>query len=119
MDTRQQISLSIAQEFSKIPGPRTRAEGEHSAEEFLDTILEFRFDEAVRSHAVLYIDLDGGFGYGTSFLEEAFGGLARRKKNAQLVIDHIDFKSDEEPYLRDDVLSYIREALTGRPKKQR
>ena len=79
MATRQQIRLSIAEEFSTTPGPRTRAEGKHSAEEFFDTILERRFDEAVSSDAVLLIDLDGGYGFGTSFLEEAFGGLARKK----------------------------------------
>jgi hypothetical protein len=112
MTTRQQIRLSVAEEFSKTPGPRTRAEGEHSAEEFLDTILERRFDEAVGSDAVLLVDLDGGYGFGTSFLEEAFGGLAR-KKGIQLVLDHLDFRSEEEPYLRDDVLTYIREAKTG------
>jgi hypothetical protein len=118
MGTPQRFALSVAEEFSKTPGPRTRAEGKHSAEEFLDTILERRFDEAVASESVLFVDLDGGYGYGTSFLEEAFGGLVRRKKNVQLVLDHLDFKSEEEPYLRDDAFSYIREALTGSPKRR-
>jgi hypothetical protein len=118
MDTRQRFPLSIAAEFSRTPGPRTRAEGEHSAEEFLETGLLRRFNEAVASQGVLFVDLDGGYGYGTSFLEEAFGGLARRK-GVQLVLDHVTFKSEEEPYLVDDVLSYIREALTGSAKRQR
>ncbi len=118
MDTRQRIPLNIAEVFSRTPGPRTRAEGEHSAEEFLDTILVHRFDEAVASQAVLLVDLDGGYGYGTSFLEEAFGGLARRR-GVQLVLDHVNFKSEEEPYLVNDVLSYIREALTGSAKRHR
>jgi hypothetical protein len=117
MATRQQLHLTIADEFSKTPGPRSRAEGKHSAEEFLETILLGRFDEAVASDAILIVDLDGGYGYGTSFLEEAFGGLARLR-TVQTVLDHIDFKSDEEPYLRDDVFTYIREALTGRSKKR-
>jgi len=118
MNTQHQIPLSIAEDFSKTPGPRTRAEGEHSAEEFLDRVLVQKFDDAVAADCVLMVDLDGGFGYGTSFLEEAFGGLVRRKKDVQLVLDHIDFKSDEEPYLRDDVFTYIREALVGRSTKR-
>src|SRR5437016_1322371 len=118
MPTRQQIPLSIAEEFSKTPGPRTRQEGQHSAEELSESILDRRFDAAVAADAVLMIDLDGGYGFGTSFLEEAFGGLAR-KKGIGLVLEHIDFKSEEEPYLRDDVLSYIREARTGSRRKRK
>ena len=118
MATREQIHLSIAEEFSKTPGPRTRAEGKHSAEEFVDAILLRRFDEAVASDSILFVDLDGGYGYGTSFLEEAFGGLARQR-TIPTVLEHIDFKSEEEPYLKDDVLKYIREALTGSGKKRR
>lgn len=118
MATRQQVRLSIADEFSRTPGPRTRAEGANSAEEFLDRVLLRRFDEAIAADWVLLVDLDGGYGYGTSFLEEAFGGLARRR-GIREVLEHVDFKSDEEPYLRDDVFTYIKEALTGTPKKRR
>jgi len=117
MDTRERINLCIAAEYSKTPGPRTRAEGKYSAEEFLDVLLLQRFDEAVQSGKVLCVNLDGGYGYGTSFLEEAFGGLAR-KRGIQAVLDSIDFVSNEEPYLRDDVFSYIREAVTGSEKKK-
>jgi hypothetical protein len=118
MATRQHLHLNIAEVFSKTPGPRSRAEGEHSAEEFLETILLRRFDEAVACDAILIVDLDGGYGYGTSFLEEAFGGLARLR-TVETVRNHIDFKSDEEPYLRDDVFTYIGEALTGSSKRRR
>lgn len=112
MPALSQLLLRIASEFSKTPGPRTRAEGKHSAEEFLDTILLNRFDQAVSEGQSLLIDLDGGYGYGTSFLEEAFGGLARQR-GVEVVLQHLDFKSDEEPYLRDDVTRFIRQAKTG------
>ena len=106
------IHLSVAKEFSRAPGPRFRSEGPDSAEEFSEKLLEPRFTEAVDTGKVLWVDLDGGYGYATSFLEQAFGGLAR-KHGQEKVSKHIEIKSDEEPYLRDDVFRYIREAHTG------
>ncbi len=71
------IDVNIAKEFSRIPGPRKRWEGGYSGEQFFDEILRPRFLAARDAGAVLRVDLDGAVGYPTSFLEEAFGGLAR------------------------------------------
>lgn len=106
------MRLTIANDFSDVPGPRSRSEGANSAEEFLDGHLRPKFLEAERLGDKLLVDLDGGFGYATSFLEEAFGGLAR-EVGVERVQQVVEVKSDEEPYLRDDVYAYIREAVTG------
>ncbi|KAF3980359.1 MAG: STAS-like domain-containing protein, partial [Methylococcales symbiont of Iophon sp. n. MRB-2018] len=45
----------------------------------------------------------------TSWLEEVFGGLAR-SEGTQKVADTLVFISDEEPYLIDDIKSYIKDA---------
>ena len=103
------IDLSVAQEFSRAPGGRFRSMGPDSAEEFLEELLEPRFKEAVAAGKALRVDLDGGYGYAASFLDEAFGGLAR-KHGSEKVGKHIEIKSEEEPYLRGDVLRYIRES---------
>ena len=58
------------------------------------------------------MNLDGGCGYATSFLEEAFGGLARLY-TPEKVLKVLEFKSNEEPYLISDVTRYIKEAITG------
>ena len=71
------ISHSIAQDFTRTPGPRFRSEGKFSGEEFRQEFLEKWFAEARQQGAKLFIDLDGGYGYAPSFIEEAFGGLAR------------------------------------------
>ena len=105
--------LSVAKEFSTVPGSRWREEGPFSAEEFLDELLQPRFREAEQAGESLLVDLDGGSGYATSFLEEAFGGLARRLSSPQRVLRVLKFKSDEEPYLCDDVKRYVEEAETG------
>ena len=104
--------LHVATDFTPTPGPRTRAEGLFSAEEFLQKQLLDRFDQAVESGQKLLIDLDGGYGYSTSFLEEAFGGLARRR-GVELVLEHIEFKSEDEAYLIEDIKRYIIQANTG------
>jgi hypothetical protein len=59
----------------------------------------------------IQIDLDGTAGYGTSFLEEAFGGLVRANKySAAELRDTIVLKSDEESYLIADIWGYIEDA---------
>jgi hypothetical protein len=103
------IVIKIAEEFSKTPGPRSRDEGQFSAEEFLDTLLMERYQQAVQSRARLLILLDGTAGYATSFLEGAFGELVRRTSKKR-VKETIQFISTEEPYLIDEINQYIENA---------
>ena len=107
------MTLNIAREFSDVPGPRSRDEGPHSGAEFLDTLLLPKFETAEESREKLVVVLDGASGYGTSFLEESFGGLARKLVSSERVSNTIVIVSNDEPYLRDDVERYIREAFTG------
>jgi hypothetical protein len=103
------IYLSVAKEFTDTPGPRSREEGEHSGQEFLDTLLKPKFQQAISQGTKLLVDLDQTEGYATSFLEAAFGGLAR-EFGAETVLQHIEFKSDDEPYLIEEIKRYISEA---------
>lgn len=102
-------TLSIADEFSKTPGARYRTDGPKSGEEFRDTMLVTAFERAVEENAVLLIDLDGGYGYSTGFLEEVFGGLARLH-GSDLVQKHLAYKSDDEPRLTEDISNYVTRA---------
>ena len=103
------IVLNVATEFSRTPGPRFRTEGKFAGEEFRETILKDRFAQAINEGAKLQVNLDGGYGYATSFLEETFGGLARIY-DPGLVRETLVFKSDEEPYLIEDIVGYIQKA---------
>ena len=109
MGLPQGIHLSVAKEFSETPGPRAREEGEFSGEQFLDEVLAPKFEQARRERVTLTVDLDGTEGYATSFLEAAFGELARRYSPRE-VLETVRFKSDDEPYLIDEVRRYISEA---------
>jgi len=69
------LVIKVNDQFSHCPGGRFASAGEHSAEEFRENILlpAFRDDKYER----IIVNLDGTAGFAASFLEEAFGGLAR------------------------------------------
>ena len=71
------ITYNIAREFSTTPGGRFKRHGPYSGEAFRDDVLCNLLREAIESDGKLTIELDGTAGYGSSFLEEAFGGLIR------------------------------------------
>ncbi len=110
MTTLQEIiKISLAEQFANTPGARNIDEGEFSGEAFLHSCILSHFKEALSNDSVLLIDLDNTEGYATSFLEEAFGGLARMF-DAETVLNHIEFKSDDEPLLIEEIKTYIKEA---------
>lgn len=103
------ISINIAKEYTRTPGGRFSNEGNFSGEEFRKTWLRPKYEEAKQQNTPLEVILDGGYGYATSFLEEAFGGLARELKDPALL--DIIIVSDEEPSLVDKIKNYIQDAL--------
>ncbi len=103
------ITINIAEEYSKTPGGRFIKEGPFSGEDFRIKILKPKFVKAKNEHDQLKVILDGGYGYPPSFLEEAFGGLARELHDSDLL--NIEIISDEEPVQISNVKKYIKEAL--------
>lgn len=100
------MKINIANDFTDTPGTRYRSQSEYSAEEFREELLEPKFLEAKKNNEKLMIDFDGGYGYFNSFLEEAFGGLARIY-GSDSVLETLEFESDEEESLIPKVKSYI------------
>jgi hypothetical protein len=96
-------------DFSITPGPREPEEGDFSGKNYREIYLKPKFNEAVEKKVKLIVDLDGTIGYGTSWLEEVFGGLSR-ENGKEIVLKHIEFKSEEEPYLINDIEEYITNA---------
>ncbi len=105
----EEVIISIAKDFTKFPGPRYRNEGDFSGEEFRENFLHKNFERIIKNGGKLVVNLDGTFGFGTSFLEEVFGGLARTFKNVD-VASYLRIISNEEPYLSTDIKSYIADA---------
>ena len=100
--------------FSRTPGARRPWEGKFSGEEYRETVVFPAISAMIARNGlneVLTIDLDGGTGYGTSWVEEVFGGLVCENHISEAVLKmHLRIKSVEEPYLIEDVWEYIREA---------
>jgi hypothetical protein len=65
-------TIFVAQDFSDTPGGRYKRLGPASGEEFRDHLVQI-----LKSGKDLIVIVDGAEGYGSSFLEEAFGGLVR------------------------------------------
>jgi hypothetical protein len=113
-----QPRLNIARDFSPTPGSRFIREGEHSGEHFRQSVLAPRLQEAKLAATVLTVEMDGTAGYGTSFLEEAFGGLIRHDGFSLAELKAcLYLVSREEPYLVDDVWEYLGDEEARRGKK--
>jgi hypothetical protein len=105
------LKIKIAKDFSLTPGPRYIKEGEDSGELFRSTCLVNKVKEAIANHIKIEINLDGTAGYGTSFLEESFGGLIREDKIPFHALKELFIiTSSEEPYLIDDIKQYLIDA---------
>jgi hypothetical protein len=101
-------TISIARDFSETPGGRYRKDGPDSGEEFREDVLIPNFKD-ISSGDRLTIDLDGGYGYPVSFLEEAFGGLARHY-GSKIVLERLAFIANEEPSIVEQIKEYIQDA---------
>ena len=100
-------TISIAKNFSRFPGGRFRTDGPFSGEAFRRKHLV----PALRMDTPLSVDLNGTLGYGSSFLEEAFGGLVRVEEfTASRLRILLRFVSDD-PSLVEEIWSYIEGPL--------
>ena len=100
--------IIIATDFSDHPGSRYRKDGEYSGEQFLEEILLPKFEKSVKEDYILFIDLDKVFGYPSSFVSGSFGKLSM-DKTAELVLKHIQFKSDENPIRLEKIIREIKD----------
>jgi hypothetical protein len=96
------VTINIAEQFSRTPGARYRKDGAFSGEEFREQLLAPAMAGADR----ITVILDGTRGFATSFLEEAFGGIARQF-GAQECRKRLELVSVEDDLLIEEILGYI------------
>lgn len=104
--------INIATDFYPRPAGRFSADGEYTGETFRDKVLTPKLKELQRtSNGHLIIDFTGVTMAGSSFLEEAFGGLVRKgifpKDFLQKVLV---IRSPRRPIIKDRIETYIKEA---------
>lgn len=105
------VTINIVKEFSRTPGPRYISEGDFSGELFRKEILLPHIKEAMTQNCKITVDLDGASGYGTSFLEEAFGGLIRIDLIPyEFLKNNLIIKSDEDDIYIDEINEYMEHA---------
>lgn len=95
--------INIARDFSRFPAGRFLSDGPFSGEAFRNQYLL----PVLRSgEAIVTIELDGVRGYGSSFLEEAFGGLVREGYTPEQVKSAFKLIS-EDLSLIDEINEYV------------
>lgn len=93
--------INIAKDFSPNPASRYRTDWDFSWEAFYEDILEKKFDSLTNDWKLI-INLDGWWGYWTSFLSESFWRLFLHAKGKGIDMWwKIDFISNEDPMLID------------------
>jgi len=70
----KELTINISKDFSKIIGGREKNISEFSGEYFREEFLEKNFT----TYDKINVELDGVLGYPWDFLDEAFGGIARK-----------------------------------------
>lgn len=102
------IQINVLTDFSDEPIGRFPEDGPNNGQRFR---LEFLIP-ALEQHDSVFIDLDGTEGYGSSFLEEAFGGLVRKHGySSSELAERLSFKSEEDDSFISEILQYIQEAV--------
>lgn len=97
------VKVNVAKDFSRYPAGRLKANGNTSGEAFREKFLIPHLSKGEK----IVIELDGAIGYGSSFLEEAFGGAVRATKlGAQKVLDLLEFVTADKA-LAEEIREYI------------
>lgn len=95
--------INIERDFSRYPAGRYLTDGPYNGEKFRKEFLVPALSESTEK---VIVELDGARGLGSSFLEEAFGGLVRTGYSAEEVLKRIDLKS-EDASLIEEIKEYI------------
>ena len=100
------VQFDIGNDFSAFPGGRFISDGPASGEEFREQYLV----PLIQANDKVIITLDNAMGYGSSFLEEAFGGLVRHKViDKDALLGKLELVSDQES-IKNSIIQYISDA---------
>lgn len=98
------VKINIARDFSRLPAGRFRSDGPYSGERFRDDWLR----KPLTAGSAVEVVFDGARGYGSSFLEEAFGGLVRERiLSSPSDVERLRLVSEDDPSIATEVRGYI------------
>ena len=97
--------LDIGKDFSRFPAGRYKTDGPFNGEIFRADFLV----PILNNNQQIIIELDNTAGYGSSFLEETFGGLVRLGYSSAQIKNAITLHS-EDSSLIEEIEEYILDA---------
>jgi hypothetical protein len=100
-------TIHIAQDFARYPFGRYRTDGPYSGQRFREEFLMPALQQDDEEVAVV---LDGAIGMGSSFLEEAFGGLVREGFDRDVIRRRIKIVSSRDETLSKEIFGYVSDA---------
>jgi hypothetical protein len=93
-------TIVVAEHFAKNPLGRFRTDGPNSGERFRDDLLI----PALKSGEQVEVILDDTDGYGSSFLDESFGGLIKKRNfSREELADRLIVRAQNPLYKRYEV----------------
>lgn len=104
------ITINISKDFSSSPAGRFPEDGPFNGTKFRENFLV----PALQKAEEVTIELDGVSGFGSSFLEEAFGGLVRvhhMKKSDLKSRLKVSFTDPALVYYADSISDFINSAV--------
>lgn len=104
------VIINLAKDFTDTPGGRFTTGGSFSGEQFREEVLYPKYMEAKEKKEKLQINMDGCYGYPSSFIDESFGGLARKLKDTT-IMNNIEFISEDQPGLVEMIRKSVETAL--------
>ena len=94
------VDISIAKDFSAAPAGRYRDDGDFNGTTFRENYLV----PPLKGGNHVHVTFDGVAGFGSSFLDEAFGGLVRNERmTKRFLSDHLTLRTSEpelEPFVK-------------------
>ncbi|WP_157314880.1 STAS-like domain-containing protein [Chitinibacter sp. GC72] len=96
--------INIAKDFSPFAAGRYQTDGPCSGEAFRDLVLVPKLEQ--HKMELVTVNLDGTLGLGSSFLEEAFGGLIRKGFKKDYLHSYLIIECKHQSYV-DAAWSYI------------
>lgn len=106
------LEIAIA-DFAQYPSGRDERDGEFNGARFRTTILAPAVRAALESGSRVIISLSNVMSFGSSFLEEAFGGLVRKEQISRTDLKkvlHIEAGPSQNDRYRDAIYRYIDRA---------
>ncbi len=104
------MEIRIARDFSRAPAGRYRNDGPRSGEAFRQDYLV----PALKKADKVVVYLDDVEGYGSSFLEEAFGGLVRVDGLTSEELHRLLTVETTDDAWKEEIWAYIEQSSSNR-----